>query len=125
MTISEACEKLGLTQDTLRYYERIGLLPKVGRNTGGFRKYTEQDCRRITTIKYMRAAGMSINQLAQYIEMTRNGSETIDARKSLLSETRDRLAERIDELQMTLCFLEQRVKGCETNDALEDETLFS
>lgn len=54
MTIAEVAEKYSLTPDTLRYYERIGLLPKVGRTPGGIRDYKKQDCDWIVFIKCMR-----------------------------------------------------------------------
>lgn len=124
MTISEVCEKLDLTQDTMRYYERIGLIPKVERNAGGFRVYTEQDCQRIMIIKLMRTAGMSIEQLTQYIAMARTGNDTLETRKTLLYELRDRLVERIDALQATLQLLEKRLEVYELSTDSSEAELF-
>ena len=124
MTIFEVCKKLDLTQDTLRYYERIGLIPKIEKSSGGFREYTEQDCQRITIIKFMRNADMPIQQLTQYIEMIRNGGDTLEARKNLLRELRERLAEKIGELQTTLHALDERIDGYERRIAQEEENLF-
>jgi len=60
MTITEVSKKYELSPDTLRYYERIGLLPSVNRNKGGIRDYTEEDCKWIEFIKCMRGAGLPI-----------------------------------------------------------------
>jgi Predicted transcriptional regulators len=72
MAISQICENLNISQDTLRYYERIGLIPKIEKNSGGFREYTEVDCQRISMIKSLRTAGMPIDALAKYIAMARS-----------------------------------------------------
>lgn len=124
MTISEVCEKLKMSQDTLRYYEKIGLIPKILKNSGGFREYTEADCARIAAIKWMRAVGMSIGTATDYINMARNGSDTVAPRKKLLLELRDRLIERIDELKAIQRFLEKKIAEYETDGASEEEILF-
>jgi len=84
MTIAQVSEKYGLTADTLRYYERIGLLPPVGRTAGGIRNYDESDCRWVEYIKCMRSAGVSIETLVEYVRLFHEGSATIPARKKLL-----------------------------------------
>ena len=60
MNIAEVSKKYDLTQDTLRYYERVGLLPRVNRTSSGIRDYTEEDCRWVEFIKCMRQAGLPI-----------------------------------------------------------------
>lgn len=124
MTISETCEKYALSQDTLRYYERIGLLKKIEKNASGFREYTEQDCQRIATIKWMRVAGMPIEQLAQYIALARNGDETMRTRMNILHELRNQLLKKIDELQATHCLLNEKIERYATHVASEESCLF-
>ena len=104
-TISEVCNKYGVSQDTLRYYERIELIPKIKRNSGGFREYSENDCVWIATVKRMRTAGMPIEKLVQYMSLLHQGNETINLRKELLIEQRDLLSARIAELQDCLEYL--------------------
>lgn len=123
MNISEICKKLNLSQDTLRYYEKISLVPKIARNNGGFREYSDIDCQRIAFVRWMRDAGMSIELLTQYIAMACDGG-AIKIRKNILCELRDRLARRIGEEQETLRFLDEKIKGYETHGALEEEKLF-
>jgi DNA-binding transcriptional MerR regulator len=86
MNIAEVSEKYSISQDTLRYYERIGLIPPVNRNKSGIRDYTEEDCRWVEFIKCMRGAGLPIEALIEYVTLFQQGDETIEARKELLIE---------------------------------------
>lgn len=99
MTISEVSKKFEVSVDTLRYYERIGLIPKVTRNASGNREFSEKDCGWVQFIKCMRGAGISIESLIDYVKMFQEGSSTIQARKQLLIEQYDILSEKIRELQ--------------------------
>ena len=102
MTIAEASRRFDLTADTLRYYERIGLIPHVNRNKSGIRDYTEEDLGWIEFIRCMRSAGISIEALIEYVAMFKQGASTVKARKALLVEQRRQLAERIENMQATL-----------------------
>lgn len=102
MLISEVSEKYNLTQDTLRYYERIGLIPKVPRMKNGIRNYDEQSCGWIEFIKCMRSAGLPIEALIEYVELSKEGNSTIKARKQILVEESKNLKHRIKELTETL-----------------------
>jgi DNA-binding transcriptional MerR regulator len=99
MTINEVSKKFDLSQDTLRYYERIGLIPSVNRNKGGIRDYTEEDCRWIEFIKCMRSAGLPIEVLIEYVGLFQQGDATINARKELLIEQRKQLMARMEDMQ--------------------------
>lgn len=109
MTITEVSRELNLTQDTLRYYERIGLIPGVGRKSG-IRDYKEEDLRWIEFIKCMRSAGLPIEVLIEYVGLSQQGDATIEARKELLAEQRNRLAERIEEMKATLERLDHKIE---------------
>lgn len=98
MKIAEVSEKLGLSVDTLRYYERIGLLPHVNRAVNGIRDFTELDYKRVEFIKSMRAAGLSIEVLIEYMSLLQQGDQTIDARKEILVEQRNLLQGRVSEM---------------------------
>lgn len=113
MTIAEVAKKYDLTPDTLRYYERIGLIPGVGRTSGGIRDYQEEDCRWIEFIKCMRGAGLPVETLIEYVRMFQTGDTTIQARKELLVEQRDILKERIEEMQSTLGRLNTKIRRYE------------
>lgn len=109
MTISEVSKKYDLSADTLRYYERVGLLPSVNRSPSGIRNYTEEDCRWIEFIKCMRNAGLSIEVLLEYVTLFQQGDETIEKRKNLLIEQRRQLTEKMEEMQRTLDHLNYKI----------------
>ena len=99
MIISEVSEKYGLTHDTLRYYERIGLIPPVKRRPNGIREYDDYSCGWIEFIYCMRKAGLPIETLVEYVQLYQQGAATKEARKGLLLGEYRRLDERIVELQ--------------------------
>lgn len=113
MLISEVIEKFGISLDTLRYYERIGLISTINRNKRGLREYTEQDCQWIQVILFMRDAGMSIELLLEYVKMVHQGDETMQTRKELLIEQRNQLVARIEEQQKTLELLNGKIESYE------------
>ena len=113
MTITEVSRKYNLTADTLRYYERIGLIPPVNRSNSGIRDFTEEDCNWVQFIKCMRGAGLSIEVLIEYVKMFQEGDSTIKARKELLIEQRNQLADRIEEMKETLDRLDKKIDGYE------------
>ena len=109
MKISEVSEQYELSADTLRYYERIGLLPPVNRSESGIRDYNELDARRVEFIKCMRSAGLPIEVLIEYMDLVQQGDSTIEARKEILVEQRDLLAARMEEMQKTLDRLNYKI----------------
>ncbi len=110
MTIAQVSQKYGVSADTLRYYERIGLLPPVGRTKSGIRDYTEEDCNWVNFIKCMRSAGLPVETLIEYVGLFGQGDETIPARKALLMEQRRQLAARIGEMQAVLDRLDKKIE---------------
>lgn len=109
MKISDVSEKNGLSVDTLRYYERIGLIPRISRDQSGNRIYNEKDCRWIEFIKCMRSAGLPVESLIEYVNLFQQGDSTRDSRKTILLEQRTQLAYRINELQETLEKLDYKI----------------
>lgn len=110
MTIAEVSRQYGLSADTLRYYERIGLIPGVTRSKSGVRAYTEEDCRWVEFAKCMRGAGIQIEALIEYVALFQQGDATIEARKQILTEQRDQLQARIAEQQQTLDRLNAKIE---------------
>lgn len=95
MTIKDVCKQFGISADTLRYYERVGVIPEVHRTAGGIRNYTEEDLGWVETAACFRSAGMPVDLLAEYVRLFKEGDSTIPARCALLKEARARiLAER-------------------------------
>ena len=110
MTIAEVSKKYELSADTLRYYERIGLVPPVPRNKSGIRDYDTESCQWVELMKYMRSAGVQIEALIEYVALFQQGDETIGARKALLIEQRDQLVERMAEMQRSLDRLNDKIE---------------
>ena len=110
MTISEIAKKYDLTPDTLRYYERIGLIPPVPRNASGLRDYDEESCNWVEFIKCMRSAGLPIEVLIDYVQLFPKGDSTVPARKEILIEQRELLRAKIEELQKTLARLDYKIE---------------
>ena len=123
MTIAEVSKEFGLTADTSRYYERIGLLPAVNRNSSGNRDYTQEDCRWVQFIKCMRSAGLSIETLIEYVSLFQLGNATIAIRKELLIEQRKQIFDKIEELQGTLEYLDKKIDGYEEHMLKFEEDL--
>lgn len=109
MTIAEVSRKYDISADTLRYYERIGLIPPVPRTRGGLRDYGEESCGWIQLMKCMRAAGVQIEALIEYVDLFQQGDATLDACKALLVEQRDQLVSRMAEMQASLDLLNQKI----------------
>jgi len=123
MTIAEVAKKYQVTPDTLRYYERIGLLPNVARTPAGIRDYSESDCRWVEYIKCMRSAGVSVETLVEYVTLFHQGKETIPARKKLLLEQREQIVARIQELNDILARLNWKLDGYEERMLQYEEKL--
>ncbi len=99
MTIAEVSEKYGISPDTLRYYEKEGLLPPVKRTAGGIRDYGESDCGWVEFIKCMRSAGLPVEVLAEHVNLFMQGDHTAEQRKGILIEQREKIREKIEELK--------------------------
>ena len=110
MKIAEVSKRYGITSDTLRYYERIGLIQPVNRERSGIRDYNETDLRRVEFIKCMRSAGLPIETLIEYVGLVQQGDGTIEARKDILIEQRELLAARMEEMQKTLDILDHKIE---------------
>lgn len=123
MTIAQVAKRYELTADTLRYYERIGLIPVVGRTSGGIRNYSESDCNWVEYIKCMRSAGVSVETLVEYVSLFRQGKDTIAARKKLLIKQREQIVGRINELNAVLARLDWKLDGYEDRMLKCEESL--
>ncbi len=111
MTIAEVSKRYEISVDTLRYYERIGLLPPVNRAKSGFRDYTEGDCQWVSFIKCMRAAGIPVEALIDYVALFQQGDSTREARRQILVEQKELLQGRVDEQLRTLEYLERKIQS--------------
>lgn len=124
MTIAEVAERFDLSADTLRYCERVGLIPKVARTAGGIRDYREGDLKWVEFIKCMRGAGISIEALTEYVALFQMGRASIGARKALLAEQRRQIQSRIEALQAALARLDRKMDGYEERMLRIEENLY-
>lgn len=113
MTISEVSEKYGLSADTLRYYERVGMIPPVNRTSSGLRDFTELDCRWVELAKCMRGAGLPVEVMIEYVKLVQQGDHTIEARRDLLVEQRVHLLAQKAAIENTLEKLNYKIERYE------------
>lgn len=123
MTIAEVSKKYDISADTLRYYERIGLIPPVPRTKSGIRDYDEVSCGWIELMKCMRAAGVQIEALIEYVALFQQGDATVDARKAILIEQRDQLIERMGDMQRSLDRLNYKIERYEQGLMVKEHQL--
>ncbi|MER6250484.1 MerR family transcriptional regulator [Streptomyces sp. NPDC001584] len=108
-TISEVEARTGLTQHTLRWYERIGLMPHVDRSHSGQRRFTDKDLDWLAFVGKLRATGMSVADMVRYAELVREGEHTVGERRELLERTRREVRSRINELTDALAVLDYKI----------------
>lgn len=121
MHIGEFAERTGLSSRTLRHYEEIGLIPPTGRTEGGFRLYTEEDLRRMLTIRRMKALGYSTTKMGELLELLdilegESSATQREAARSRLDETledararREKLARQVERADEFLGILRDRL----------------
>ena len=102
MTIKEICEKYDITPDTLRYYERVGVIPEVHRTKGGIRDFTDEDIAWVENAICMRSAGVPVEMLIEYVRLYQEGDGTFQARRDILAEARGEIQKQLDKYQATM-----------------------
>lgn len=109
MTIKDVCERFGITADTLRYYEKVGAIPKVGRSQGGIREYDDEALSWVQNAVCLRKAGVSVEAIAEYVRLFEMGDETIKDRLDLLLSERDELGKQLAELTEAVDLLDWKI----------------
>jgi DNA-binding transcriptional MerR regulator len=110
-TIQRAAAETGLSTDTLRYYERIGILPSIGRSESGHRRFTDDDMGRIKLVQCLRATGMPLEDLHRYAELVQEGDHTASERLELLEAHKARIEAEMGELSIALGLVETKISG--------------
>ena len=101
-SIQEVSSRTGLTTHTLRYYEKEGLLTGVERSPGGFRQYTDEDLEALGLICCLKNTGMSLQEIARFVNLTHQGDQTLKERVEMLRRHRENVVERMAEMQRYL-----------------------
>lgn len=112
-SIAEAADATGTSADTLRYYERAGIMPAIARTGGGQRSYTPDDLGWITFVRRLRSTGMSMQRIAEYSTMVRLGNGTIADRRRMIEDHRATVAAAIEELSGVLAVLDRKIEHYE------------
>lgn len=119
-TVQQAAKLTGLSEHTLRYYERAGLLRPVRRQERNrHRRYSAEDLARLSTLACLRAAGMPLDQMRRYFELMEQGAAAAPLQRQMLSEQRRVLEERMTSLRQHLEYLDRKVaywQAVETGD---------
>ncbi|MEV4126487.1 MerR family transcriptional regulator [Nocardia sp. NPDC049707] len=108
-SIGEAADRSGLSRDTLRWYERIGLMNYIGRDHAGKRRFSNRDLEWLALIGRLRTTGMSVADMVRYAELVREGESTVPERLQMFRDTRAEVLAKIDELRQTLAVLDYKI----------------
>ncbi|MDI3419894.1 MerR family transcriptional regulator [Streptomyces luteolus] len=114
LTIAQVAEQTGLSPDTLRYYERAGLIERIGRTTGNQRRYAAADLAWLEFLLRLRETGMSISDMQHYAQLRAAGDTTVSDRLTMLRDHRQNLAESIRSLRRNAAALDKKIKHYET-----------
>ncbi len=113
LSVSDVAQQTGVSAHTLRYYERIGLIPEVERTSSGHRRYGERHIRWVRFLRRLRSAGMPIAKMRRYVALITAGDDSSEERFELLAAHREDVVRRIEELQTHLEILDRKLKrGC-------------
>lgn len=113
-SIKEAAERMGVTTHTLRYYDREGLLPHVERTSGGIRRFSQEDLDGLALINCLKATGMSIRQIKDFLDLSQQGDETLDERRAILRRQRERILAGMEQMQEHLERVERKIAYYDT-----------
>ncbi|WP_245663122.1 MerR family transcriptional regulator [Nocardia inohanensis] len=122
-SIGEVSERSGLTRDTLRWYERIGLMNYVGRDHSGQRRFSDRDMDWLELIGRLRRTGMSVADMVRYAELVREGDSTFPERLEMFRQTRTEVLAQIEELKQTVAVLDCKIALYEGNPAADWRTV--
>ncbi|MEW9700330.1 MerR family transcriptional regulator [Paenibacillus sp. SI8] len=114
ITIKQAAEQTGLSEDTLRYYEKIGLLPRAQREQNGHRYYNTEDMKRILFLIRLKSTGMPIQQMSHFLQLALQGDTTASERHAMLEERSRAIEAQIESLAETLGMVNEKLKLYET-----------
>lgn len=122
LEINEVSKITKLKAHTLRYYESIGLIKNIKRNSSGKRIYTEQDLKWLEVINRLRATGMNINKMIEYARLRHMGDETITQRKNIMKEHLSSIENEIKKLLEAKDYVEKKIKIYSEMEEKNNET---
>lgn len=111
-TVKEVAARLGISEHTIRYYDRKGLMPFLHKNNTGKRMFTEEDICLLELIKCLKSGNMSLSDIKEYITLFITGDEAIEMRKILLEKQRVFILQQIEVLNQSLCAINYKLEHC-------------
>lgn len=115
MNIKEVSEKYNISTDALRYYERIDVIPPVNRDKNGYRDFTEKDLNWVYFAKVLRQAGVTIERLVDYTELSKQGGKTLETRKTILADQLNDINISIQEFEEARDYLKYKLDSFDTH----------
>lgn len=115
MNIKEVSEKYSISTDTLRYYERIGVIPPVTRDKNGYRDFSEKDLNWVYFAKVLRQAGVTIERLVDYTNLSKQGGKTLETRKAILADQLEDINKSIEEFEEARDYLKYKLDSFYTH----------
>ncbi len=119
LTPAEMAGRTGVTIDTLRYYEKEGLLSNVARADSGHRRYSEDDALWVEVLRCLRDTGMTIEQLRTYCDLGAQGDHTARERRRILVDHRALVEAQIDERHAALRLIDHKLSFYSNDDTEE------
>jgi DNA-binding transcriptional MerR regulator len=120
LTIQQVAHQTGLSIDTLRYYERIGLLEQVGRTESGHRRYTSRDLAWIDLLIRLRDTGMPLAQMVQFARLRRQGDATLAERRLMLEQHQRALEARMRTTEQHMAALQRKIASLKAREGQQD-----
>ena len=118
-SMKDACQKVGITYETLKFYCNEGLVPNVKRDKNNYRVFDEKDINWLSNLSCLKKCGMSIKDMKIYLDLCLQGQSTIPERKKILNKQKDNLIEKIQELNKSVDYIDEKQQFY--NDVLNEK----
>lgn len=109
-TIKQVSEKTGLSEHTLRYYDREGLLPLLKRSASGIRQFSDRDLEWLGLICCLKNSGMPLETLRRFMDLCLKGTETCEERKEILLQHKEHILQQMEQLKNGLCTVDYKIE---------------
>ena len=124
-SISQAAKKFNLTTHTLMYYDKIGLLPTVGKSSSGLRRFSDNDLNCLAMIECLKETGLKLKEIKKYFVLALKGDETIDERMQMMIDQKSRIEQEIKSLKQNLKKIEFKIKYYQTAKNVGESNVYN
>ena len=119
MQIGQLASRASVSVDTVRYYERTGILPKPDRQLSGYRAYGDEDVARLQFLRRAKSLGFTLNEIRDLLALSGRRTDDMAGLKAAASEKLDDIARKLDELTRIRVGLQRLVASCPGHGALD------